>query len=56
MSLMTVFLIVVPIALVPDERLISVIFIGIVLLALPVYFFFGWEKLRPKFLNRLSGL
>lgn len=55
MMFVTVFLIVVPIALVADERLVSLLFIGIVLLALPIYLIFGWERIRPKFLNRLSG-
>ena len=28
---------------------------GVILLGLPVYFFIGWSRLRPRFLNRIGG-
>ncbi len=55
MIVVSLFLIVVPVVLVPEERLISLIVILIILAGLPVYLFLGWERVRPKFLNRFSG-
>ena len=55
MILIALFLVIVPIALVPKERVTSLIVISIILSALPIYLLFGWDRLRPNVINRFSG-
>lgn len=55
MVLVSIFLILVPIILVPDNRIISVMVIGIVLAGIPFYIILGWDRLRPKFIDKFSG-
>ena len=53
--LVSILLVLLPVILVPEERVSSLVAFGVILLGLPVYFFIGWSRLRPRFLNRIGG-
>ena len=56
MIVVSLFLVVIPIALVPEERITLGIAIVFILLGLPIFIFFAWDKFRPKIFNKISGL
>ena len=50
-----VFLVFVPIILVPEERLYFLLSLLLFFSGIPVYFLLVWERLRPKILNKMTG-
>ena len=56
MILVSSFLVVVPIALVPEDRITLGVAVVFILLGLPIFFFFAWDKFRLKIFNIISGL
>ena len=56
MLVVAIYLVVTPIAASPDERVIIAIGFGSILLAIPIFFFFVWDRLRPRVFDKISGM
>ena len=54
-DVVAVYLVVLPLALSPDQRVVIVIAFVALLLGIPVFFIFSWDRLRPKVFNKISG-
>ena len=55
MILVSVAIVVLPIALSPDERVVLVIAFGVTLLGVPLFFIFSWDRARLRAFNVISG-
>ena len=58
MLVVAIYLVVTPIVASPDERVVIAIgfAIGSILLAIPIFFFFVWDRLRPRVFDKISGM
>lgn len=56
MILVAVFLIAAPLVLVPNQRISTLIGLFLILLGIPVYYIFIWERYRPQIFNKISGM
>ena len=56
MVLVSVVLVILPLALSPDARVVVAIGFGALLLGVPVFFVFSWGRIRPKVFNKISGM
>ena len=53
--LVTAYLVILPMMLSADDRLVVLLAYGALLLGVPVYFLFSWDRLRPRILDAISG-
>ena len=55
MILVAVAIVILPIVLSPDERVILVIGFGMTLLGVPLFFIFSWDRTRLRIFDIISG-